>query len=1028
MNLNLPYGIYVSTNADLDVKYRVANNTARDALITNKLVKVGFVIYNESDNKRYWLKTYPTEGSLTGVEWEDINLKITTENTSGISTLVNNVLNIPNYSHPLKKWVNKTDLSGSTIISNLTIDSLGHPTDWITRNLTPTDIGAQPAGTYDNYVKWIISVGGVTGNIISGNTLVFDAGNVLNTSYSDTTKTVTIGHNDITRTDPAKTTITPGYSGTFDIVESATSDAQGHLTAIQQRTIQLPDAYVHPSHTAYTETLSGATVFATFNSDALGHVTSLTTRTLTLADLGAQAAGNYELIANKNIASGYAGLDSNGLIFTSQLPPLAISQPYVVASETAQLALTVQEGDVAIRTDLKTSYIALNSSNASMSDWQQLLTPTDNYVSGASWNTSTGVLTINRNALSDITVPIDGRYIVANAAITGATHTKITYDANGLVTAGADSTTSDIPEGTNLYYTDARVAANSAVAANTAKVTESTTVTAPLVLSGYNISLPKATGSVNGYLSSADWTTFNNKLSSYTETDPVFKASTVYNISNGTGFLKNNGTGTWSYDNSTYLTGNQTISITGDATGSGATSIALTLAASGVTAGTYNNVTVNAKGLVTGASNVSYEPAFTKNTAFNKDFGTATGQVWGYDAHPTTTSDYGLPTYPTTLPASDVYAWAKAATKPSYTTDEVTEGSTNLYYTDARVAAKVTQSYVNGLGINAATLGGISLANFVYGTNGQANTSVADVNTIPKAGFYVGYNTANSFTTGDFGIINIPTWKDSSSSSQYSLQIGAPIGTTASIRFRNIVNNTAGTWYTLYGNNNANSTGVDWSAQNITLAGSITGATSITTGTITPTNLTTGYIPYMNGSLVNSPVYTDGVNVGIGTILKANTYPSTFTTLSIKTQTGDYCPIIELVGTRSATNGNQNGIIQFFNATTTPVWVNTIASIQGTSPDSGQLKFDVANTGTLSEAARIDQYGNVFIGYTSDPTSGNKLAVNGNGYFAGNITATGEVTVGPHTDGTTEVASNVLYGTTDPPSGTFKEGTIYIKY
>jgi len=38
-----------------------------------------------------------------------------------------------------------------------------------------------------------------------------------------------------------------------------------------------------------------------------------------------------------------------------------------------------------------------------------------------------------------------------------------------------------------------------------------------------------------------------------TETDPVFNAHTVKNITNGTGLLKNNGTGTWTYDNSTYL-------------------------------------------------------------------------------------------------------------------------------------------------------------------------------------------------------------------------------------------------------------------------------------------------------------------------------------------------------------------------------------------------------------------------------------------------------------------------------------------
>ena len=46
--------------------------------------------------------------------------------------------------------------------------------------------------------------------------------------------------------------------------------------------------------------------------------------------------------------------------------------------------------------------------------------------------------------------------VAGNTAITGATKTKITYDAKGLVTAGADATTSDIAEGSNLYFTDER--------------------------------------------------------------------------------------------------------------------------------------------------------------------------------------------------------------------------------------------------------------------------------------------------------------------------------------------------------------------------------------------------------------------------------------------------------------------------------------------------------------------------------------------------------------------------------------------
>ena len=72
------------------------------------------------------------------------------------------------------------------------------------------------------------------------------------------------------------------------------------------------------------------------------------------------------------------------------------------------------------------------------------------------------------------------------------------------------------------------------------------------------------------------------------------------------GFLKKTATDTWALDTNTYLTGNQSITVSGDATGSGTTSIALTLANSGVTAGTYNNnaaqvrpFTVDAKGRVT---------------------------------------------------------------------------------------------------------------------------------------------------------------------------------------------------------------------------------------------------------------------------------------------------------------------------------------------------------------------------------------------------------------------------------------------
>ena len=53
----------------------------------------------------------------------------------------------------------------------------------------------------------------------------------------------------------------------------------------------------------------------------------------------------------------------------------------------------------------------------------------------------------------------------------------------------------------------------------------------------------------------------------------------------------------------TPVSGNQTITLSGDVTGSGATAITTTLANSGVTAGTYRSVTVDAKGRTTAGTN-----------------------------------------------------------------------------------------------------------------------------------------------------------------------------------------------------------------------------------------------------------------------------------------------------------------------------------------------------------------------------------------------------------------------------------------
>jgi hypothetical protein len=95
--------------------------------------------------------------------------------------------------------------------------------------------------------------------------------------------------------------------------------------------------------------------------------------------------------------------------------------------------------------------------------------------------------------------------------------------------------TTAVAEGTNLYYTEARVSANTNVAANTAARHNAVTLGTAngLSLSTQALSLGLASASANGALSSTDWTTFNNKQNALT--NPVTGTGTTNYLSKFTG-------------------------------------------------------------------------------------------------------------------------------------------------------------------------------------------------------------------------------------------------------------------------------------------------------------------------------------------------------------------------------------------------------------------------------------------------------------------------------------------------------------
>ena len=195
---------------------------------------------------------------------------------------------------------------------------------------------------------------------------------------------------------------------------------------------------------------------------------------------------------------------------------------------------------------------------------------TANGISGSVANaTTTPAITLTLGAITPTSIAATGAITGSNLSGTNTGNVTI-GTANGLSLAGQVLSLGLASTSTTgaLSSTDWNTFNNKASAFTQGNLTETgsgvltiTGGTGSVIGAGTTVQVKQAATAQNGFLSSTDWNTFNNK-------QPQL---------NGTGFVKASGT-TISYDNTTYLTGNQTISFapTGDVTGSttGTTTIA----------------------------------------------------------------------------------------------------------------------------------------------------------------------------------------------------------------------------------------------------------------------------------------------------------------------------------------------------------------------------------------------------------------------------------------------------------------------
>lgn len=147
-------------------------------------------------------------------------------------------------------------------------------------------------------------------------------------------------------------------------------------------------------------------------------------------------ASDARITMQKAAANGIATLNSVGQIPSAQLPPLVITSTFVVNSQAAQLALTTQEGDVAIRSDLPATFIRNAGLTGTMTDWNQIATPTDlilsvNGKTGVVVLTKTDVGLSNIDNTSDVNKPVSTAQAAADALKVNKTGDTMT----GLLTA-----------------------------------------------------------------------------------------------------------------------------------------------------------------------------------------------------------------------------------------------------------------------------------------------------------------------------------------------------------------------------------------------------------------------------------------------------------------------------------------------------------------------------------------------------------------------------------------------------------------